>query len=553
MLTDIQISQSAKMLKINEIAKKISLNEDELEPYGWYKAKLNLSILDRLKDKKDGNLILVSAITPTPAGEGKSTLSIGLSQALNSINKSSIVALREPSLGPVFGLKGGASGGGYSQVLPMEDINLHFTGDFHAITSANNLICACIDNHITQGNPLNIDPTKILFKRVLDMNDRSLRKIVIGLGGKANGFVREDSFQITVASEIMAVLCLCSSLQDLKQRIERILLAYTYDDKAIFVKDLGIAGAVCSLLKDAIKPNLVQTIENTPAIIHGGPFANIAHGCNSILATKMALKLSDYVVTEAGFGADLGAEKFLNIKCRFANLRPKCVVLLATIRALKHHGGAKDFNQKNLDALKAGFANLDKHIENILKFKIPVVVAINKFTNDSDEEINELILHCENLGIKACVCEVWEKGSKGGIDLANEVVKACQKDNEFEFLYNENLSIEEKIEIICTQIYGSDGVEFSSKAKKDLQNIKKLGFDNLLVCMSKTHKSISDKPNLLARPSNFIVNIDEIKISSGAGFVVAMAGGIIDMPGLPKTPAAQNIDIDDKGIISGLF
>lgn len=553
-MTDIKIAQEAKLLKISEIAEKIGISEDDFDVYGKYKAKLNLSVLKKFENKKDGKLILVTAITPTPAGEGKSTVTVGLTQALNKLGKKSIAALREPSLGPVFGMKGGATGGGYSQVVPMEDINLHFTGDFHAIGAANNLISACIDNHITQGNSLGIDPTKITWKRVVDMNDRNLRNIVIGLGGKANGYPRQDSFQITVASEIMAILCLSNSLRELKENIGNIIFGYSYDDKPLTVKDLKIHGAVTALLKEAIKPNLVQTLENTPVLIHGGPFANIAHGCNSILATKMALKLSDYAITEAGFAADLGAEKFLDIKCVKGDLKPNCVVIVATIRALKHHGGAKELTTENIEALTKGLENLDKHIENMKKFNLPVVVAINKFLTDTEKEISVIENHCKTLNVPVSLCEVWAKGGKGGIDLANKVLSllAEEKDN-FKPLYSLDLSIKEKIEKICKDIYGADGVNFSSSASKTIKKLEELGFGHLPICMSKTQKSISDKPNLLGRPSNFKVEIDSIKISAGAGFIVAMAGGIIDMPGLPKVPAAENIDIDENGTISGLF
>lgn len=554
MKTDIQIAQEAKMENILNIAKKIGLSEDDIEMYGKYKAKVNLDVLEKSKDKKDGKLILVTAITPTPAGEGKSTVSVGLTQALNKIGKNSIAALREPSLGPVFGIKGGATGGGYSQVVPMEDINLHFTGDLHAIGTAHNLISACIDNHIHSGNALNIDITKVTWKRVVDMNDRALRDIVIGLGGKANGIPRESSFQITVASEIMAALCLANSLMDLKDRIKNMIFGFSTDGRALKVGDLHIEGAVTVLLKDAIKPNLVQTLENTPVFIHGGPFANIAHGCNSLIATKLALKLSDYVVTEAGFAADLGAEKFLDIKCRQGGLKPNCIVVVATIRALKHHGGASDLKVEDLIALEKGIANLDKHIENMKKYGTSVVVAINKFITDTDKEIALIKEHCEKIGVPVALCEVWEKGGNGGIELANIVVEEIGKEQDnYIPLYDTDLPTKEKIEIICKDIYGASGVEFSDAASKMLKTIENLGYDKLPICMSKTQKSLSDNPSLIGRPENFVIKINELRISAGAGFIVAMAGSIIDMPGLPKKPAAELIDIDEKGKIEGLF
>ena len=554
MKTDIQIAQEAKLLKISEIASKLNITEDYYDTYGKYKAKLNLSLLDELANKEDGKLVLVTAITPTPAGEGKSTVTVGLTQALNKIGISSVAALREPSLGPVFGMKGGATGGGYSQVIPMEDINLHFTGDFHAIGVAHNLVSACIDNHITQGNSLDIDNTKITWKRVVDMNDRNLRNIVIGLGGKANGYPRQDSFQITVASEIMATLCLSNSLKELKENIGKIVFGYDYNDKPLTINDLKISGAVTALLKEAIKPNLVQTLENTPVIIHGGPFANIAHGCNSLLATKLALKLSDVAVTEAGFAADLGAEKFLDIKCRKGGLNPNCVVIVATVRALKHHGGAKILNEENLDALKLGLANLDKHIENMKKFNLPVVVAINKFVTDTDAEISLIKSHCKSLDAPVALCEVWAKGGEGGEELAKLVLEKLEENNtKYKPLYNLDLPIKDKISKICTEIYGANGVTFSGAANKIIKQLEELGYGSLPICMSKTQKSISDKANLLGRPNNFTVEIDTIKLAAGAGFIIAMAGGIIDMPGLPKVPAAELIDIDEHGVITGLF
>lgn len=554
MKTDIQIAQEAKIVNIMEIAKKIGLDEDSIEQYGKYKAKVDLKVLKKLENKKDGKLVLVTAITPTPAGEGKSTVTVGLTQALNKLGKSSIAALREPSLGPVFGMKGGATGGGYSQVIPMEDINLHFTGDLHAIGVAHNLIAACIDNHINSGNALDIDLTKITWKRVLDMNDRALRNIVIGLGGKANGIPRESSFQITVASEIMAALCLATSLSDLKDKIRSMVFGYARDGKALKVGDLKIEGAITALLKEAIKPNLVQTLENTPVFIHGGPFANIAHGCNSILATKLALKLSDYTITEAGFAADLGAEKFLDIKCRKGGLTPNCVVVVATVRALKHHGGAKELSEENLEALEKGIANLDKHIENMKKYNLPVVVAINRFVSDTEKELEFVDKHCREFGVPVALCEVWAKGGDGGITLAEEVLAQLEKGTDnYTPLYDLDMSIKEKIEKIAKEIYGADGVEFTGPAKKMLKTIDELGYGKLPVCMSKTQKSLSDNAALLGRPTGFTVSVKELRISAGAGFIVAMAGDIIDMPGLPKKPAAESIDIDENGKIDGLF
>ncbi|WP_295161283.1 formate--tetrahydrofolate ligase [uncultured Brachyspira sp.] len=552
MKTDIEIAQECNLERIGKIADKLKLTEDDYEVYGKYKAKIELSLLDKLNDKNDGKLILVTAVTPTPAGEGKSTVTIGLSQGLNRIGKNAIAALREPSLGPVFGIKGGACGGGYSQIVPMEDINLHFNGDFHAITSAHNLIAACIDNHIKQGNELKIDVNNIVFKRALDMNDRSLRDIVIGLGGSGNGIVRQSSFQITVSSEIMAILCLSNSLTDLKNRIGNIIFAYDINDNPLKVKDLKVEGAASALLKDAIKPNLVQTLENTPAIVHGGPFANIAHGCNSILATKMALKLGDYAVTEAGFAADLGAEKFLDIKCRIADLKPNCIVLVATIRALKHHGGAKELNKEDLNALTEGFKNLDKHIENMQKYNIPVIVAVNKFYSDTNKEIECIIKHCGDIGIDISLCDVWSKGGEGAIDLAHKVVSRAL-DYNYKPLYDLNKTIREKIEIICKEIYGAGEVKFSNKALNTIKKLESMGIGNLPICISKTQKSISDNPALLNAPKDYTLNIDEVKAALGAGFIIVMAGGIIDMPGLPKIPAACGIDIDENGKITGLF
>ena len=544
-MTDIQIAQAAKKENIVEIAKRLGLTEDDIEQYGKYKAKINLDVLQKT-NRPNGKLILVTAITPTPAGEGKSTVTIGLTQALNKIGKLSAAAIREPSLGPVFGMKGGAAGGGYAQVVPMEDINLHFTGDMHAIGIAHNLISACIDNHINSGNALGIDITKITWKRVVDMNDRALRNIVIGLGGKANGYPRQDSFQITVGSEIMAILCLSNSITELKEKIKNIVFGTSLEGKLLRVGDLHIEGAVAALLKDAIKPNLVQTLENTPVFIHGGPFANIAHGCNSILATKMALKLTDYVVTEAGFAADLGAEKFIDIKCRLGGLKPDCAVIVATVRALEHHGKGD---------LAAGLANLDKHIENIKNcYKLPLVVAINKFITDTDEKIAMIEKFCNERGAEVSLCEVWAKGGEGGIDLAEKVLKAIDNNKvEFDYFYDINLTIKEKIEKICKEIYGADGVIFAPATKKVFDTIAAEGLENLPVCMSKTQKSISDNPALLGKPSGFKVTINDLRLAVGAGFVIAMAGDIIDMPGLPKKPSAEVIDIDENGVISGLF
>ena len=552
--TDIQIAQEAKLLHISKIAEKLGLTEDDYDQYGKYKAKLDFNLLNKFADKEDGKLVLVTAITPTPAGEGKSTVSVGLTQALNKLGYNSLAALREPSLGPVFGIKGGATGGGYSQVVPMEDINLHFTGDLHAIGVAHNLISAVIDNHIKFGNQLNIDITKITWKRVLDMNDRTLRHTVIGLGGSASGIPRENSFQITVASEIMASLCLASSLKDLKERIAKIIFGYDITGKPLTVADLKITGAVAALLKDAIKPNLVQTLENTPVLIHGGPFANIAHGCNSLIATKLALKLGDYVITEAGFAADLGAEKFLDIKCRQGNLSPKCVVIVATVRALKHHGGAKELGVENLEALSKGLENLDKHIENMKKFNLPVVVAMNRFLTDTEAEFDLIRNRCKEQGVPVALCDVWAKGGEGGIDLARLVVEAVENNKEeYKPLYSLELTPAQKIETIVKEIYGGDGVVFSAAAKKTLAVIEKNGYNNLPICVSKTQKSLSDNANLLGRPTGFTVTINEVKIAAGAGFIIAMAGDIIDMPGLPKVPAAEMIDIDEFGKITGLF
>lgn len=554
--SDIEIAQNAKMQPITEVAKKCDILEDELELYGKYKAKVSLDVLKRLEDKPDGKLILVTAINPTPAGEGKTTTNIGLSMGLNKIGKKAITTLREPSLGPCFGVKGGAAGGGYSQVVPMEDINLHFTGDIHAITTAHNLLAALLDNHLHQGNKLNIDPRRIVWKRVLDMNDRALRNIVVGLGGRANGVPREDGFDITVASEIMAILCLATSLEDLKERIGNMIVAYTYDNKPVTANDLDATGALTILLKDAIKPNLVQTLENTPAFIHGGPFANIAHGCNSIMATKLALKLADYVVTEAGFGADLGAEKFFNIKCRFAELKPDCAVIVATVRALKNHGGVpKDkLNEENLEALEKGFGNLEKHIENVQKFGVPVVVAINEFPTDTEKELNLLFDKCKEAGAEVVLSKVWAKGGEGGVELAKKVVETIEnKPSNFKPLYDANLPIKEKIEIIAKEVYGADGVDFTKKCEKQIKQIEELGLDKMPICMAKTQYSLSDDPTLKGRPTGFRVTVREIKVSAGAKFLVALTGDIMTMPGLPKVPAANNMDISKDGEITGLF
>ena len=556
MKTDIEIAQSAKMLPILEVGKSLGLTEDDLDLYGKYKAKISLDVLANRKDKKDGKLVLVTAINPTPAGEGKSTVTIGLGQALCSLDKSAVIALREASLGPVFGVKGGAAGGGYAQVLPMEDINLHFTGDMHAITTTNNLLAAAIDNHIHQGNELRIDSRRIIFKRVLDMNDRALRNVVVGMGGKANGFLREDGFTITVASEIMAILCLSKDLMDLKERFGKILVAYDLDGKPIYCNDLKVQGAMAMLMKDAIKPNLVQTLDNTPAIIHGGPFANIAHGCNSILATKMALKLGDYAITEAGFGADLGAEKFFDIKCRYGELKPSCVVIVATIRALKHHGGVKkeELNIPNVEALSKGVVNLEKQIENIQKFNVPVVVAINKFISDSDEEVKFIEEFCKAKGVEVSLTEVWEKGAEGGKDLANKVISTIEnKESNFQVLYSEELDIKEKIKIIAREIYGADDVDFTASAKKQISEIEKLGLHKIPICVAKTQNSLSDNPSLLGRPTGFNISVKEVKLSNGAGFIIVLTGTIMTMPGLPKVPAANKIDIHEDGTIEGLF
>ncbi len=556
MQSDIQIAQEAKMKPVLDVARGIGIDEDDVELYGKYKAKISLSVLEKLKDKPDGKLVLVTAINPTPAGEGKSTVTVGLGQALNKIGKKAVIALREPSLGPVFGVKGGAAGGGYAQVVPMEDINLHFTGDMHAITSAHNLLSAAIDNHIHHGNSLRIDSRRILWKRVMDMNDRAMRQIVVGLGGKPNGFVREDGFMITVASEMMAILCLSTSLMDLKERASRIVVAYNLDGEPVYCRDLKVQGAMTMLMKDAIKPNLVQTLENTPAFIHGGPFANIAHGCNSILATKLGLKVGDYVVTEAGFGADLGAEKFLDIKCRYGGLNPSCVVIVATVRALKHHGGvAKDkLIEENVEALARGFENLEKQVENITGFGVPAVVAINKFVSDTDKEVEYIQKRCKELGVEVSLCEVWAKGGEGGEDLAKKVVATIEnKPSNFKVLYDANLPLKDKINKIVTSIYGGKGVIYTKAASTQIKELEKLGLDKVPVCMAKTQYSLSDDPSLLGRPSDFEVTVKEVKISNGAGFAVVLTGDVMTMPGLPKVPSAEKIDIDENGVIAGLF
>lgn len=556
MLTDVQIAQSAKMEPIKEIAAKVGLSEDDLELYGKYKAKISLETIERLKDKKDGKLVLVTAINPTPAGEGKTTTMIGLAQSLNKIGKKTVVAMREPSLGPCFGVKGGAAGGGYAQVVPMEDINLHFTGDIHAITTANNLISAMLDNSLQQGNPLNIDPRNIVWKRCVDLNDRALRHIVVGLGGKVNGVPREDGFDISVASEVMGVLCLATSLDDLKKRIARMIVAYSYDGKAITVDDLKATGAVTLLLKDAIKPNMVQTLEHNPVLVHGGPFANIAHGCNSVMATKLALKLGDIAVTEAGFGADLGAEKFLDIKCRQAGLKPDAVVIVATVRALKMHGGMdkKELSNENLEALRKGVENLEKHIENIHSFGLPSVVAINAFPTDTRAELDLLKEICEAKGARVALSEVWAKGADGGIELANKVVEVLETEKaDFKPIYDLDLSIEDKIRTIATKIYGADDVIFTKKVVNKIKKFNEQGLDKLPVCIAKTQYSLSDDMTLLGRPRGFNVEINDLIPNTGSGFLVAIAGDIMRMPGLPKVPAANNMDILDNGEIVGLF
>ena len=556
MLTDIEIAQQAKMLKITEIAKKLGITEDELEPYGHYKAKISQTCINRMKDKPDGKLILVTAINPTPAGEGKTTTSIGLSEGMHKIGKNSVLALREPSLGPVFGVKGGAAGGGYAQVVPMEDINLHFTGDMHAITAANNLLCAIIDNHLQQGNELGIDQRMIQIDRCLDVNDRALRNCVIGMGSRVDGVPRQDKFRITVATEIMAILCLADDLKDLKERLGNILVAYTYDGKPVYARDLHATGAMAALLKDAINPNLVQTLENNPAIIHGGPFANIAHGCNSVRATKLALKLGDYCITEAGFGSDLGAEKFFDIKCRFAGLKPDCVVLVATIRALKYNGGVAkaDLGTENTEALRKGSINLKTHIENMRKYGIPVVVAFNRFGTDTDAEIKIIEEICAECGVEYSMSEVFAKGGEGGIDLAKKVCEVIDKGGaNFAPLYDEKLPVKEKVEKIAKEIYRADGVIYTAQAEKALAKIEEIGKADIPICVAKTQYSLSDDPAKLGKPTNYSITVRDIKLSSGAGFIVVYTGDIMTMPGLPKKPAAYSIDVDNDGNISGLF
>lgn len=556
MLSDIEIAQQAKMQKITDVAAKLGISEDDIELYGKYKAKLSYDLIRRVKDKKDGKLILVTAITPTPAGEGKSTTTVGLAQGLAKLGKKVIVALREPSLGPCMGIKGGAAGGGYSQVVPMEDINLHFTGDFHAITSAHMLLAAMLDNHIQQGNALNIDPRRIAWKRVVDMNDRELRNIVVGLGGKAHGVPRQDGFDITVASEVMAILCLASSLHDLKERLAKIIVAYDYNGNPVTAGQIKAQGAMAALLKDAVKPNLVQTLENVPAIIHGGPFANIAHGCNSVMATQTGLKLADYTITEAGFGADLGAEKFFDIKCRYAGLKPDAAVIVATVRALKMHGGVPktDLKTPNVEAVKKGLVNLEKHIENVKKFGVPCVVAINIFAQDTAEELEAVREHCAKHGVNVALSDVFAKGGEGGIDLAKEVIALADSgESKFAPIYPLNMSLKGKIETITKEIYGADGVNYTKEADKALKEFEELGYGNLPICMAKTQYSFSDDPALLGRPSGFKITIRNCRIAAGAGFIVVLTGDVMTMPGLPKVPAAEKIDVTDDGVISGLF
>ena len=556
MKTDIQIAQEATMKHIKEVASSIGIQEDDLEFYGKYKAKISDELWEKAKDNKDGKLVLVTAINPTPAGEGKTTTSVGLGQAFAKLNKKAVIALREPSLGPCFGIKGGAAGGGYAQVVPMEDLNLHFTGDFHAITSANNLLAAMLDNHIHQGNALRIDTKRVVWKRCVDMNDRELRNIIIGMGGKADGIMREDHFIITVASEIMGVLCLANDMKDLKARLGKMIVAYNVDGDPVTADDIQATGSMAVLLKDALKPNMVQTLENTPVLVHGGPFANIAHGCNSVRATKLALKIADYAVTEAGFGADLGAEKFFDIKCRLSGLKPAAAVIVATVRALKYNGGVPkdELGQENMEALKKGIANLDKHIENIKKYGVPVVVTLNAFITDTQEEYEFIKKHCEEQGCEFALAKVWEKGGEGGVELAEKVLKAVEKPSEFKPLYKDEASLEEKIETVAKEIYGADGVTYSDAAKKELKHIEEMGFGNLPVCMAKTQYSLSDNPKLLGRPENFTINVREVYINAGAGFVVVLTGKVLTMPGLPKKPAAYGIDFDEENNkIVGLF
>ena len=556
MKSDIKIAQEAVLAPIGEVAAKLDIKEDELECYGKYKAKLSSDIWERVKDNKDGKLILVTAINPTPAGEGKTTTSVGLGEAFNRLNKKAVIALREPSLGPCFGIKGGAAGGGYAQVVPMEDLNLHFTGDFHAITSANNLLAALLDNHIQQGNILGIDPERIVWKRCIDMNDRVLRNIVVGLGKKTDGVVRQDHFVITVASEIMAILCLAENMKDLKQRLGKIIVAYTYEDKPVTADDIQATGAMAALLKDAVKPNLIQTLEHTPALVHGGPFANIAHGCNSVAATRIGLKLADYCITEAGFGADLGAEKFFDIKCRMSGLKPDVAVLVATVRAFKYNGGVPkdDLAAPDIEALKSGIVNLEKHIENIQQFGVPVVVTLNKFASDSEEELTYVKDFCIGHNCEFALSEVWEKGGEGGIELANKVIETVEnKKSDFHTIYNNEASLTEKIETIAEKIYDADGVEYDTQAVKQLKRLTELGFGSFPVCMAKTQFSFSDDPKLLGRPENFKIHVREVYVSAGAGFVVVLTGSVMTLPGLPKKPAAYGIDVDDNGVITGLF
>ena len=556
MKTDIEIAQEAVMENIVSVAERAGISADDLELYGKYKAKISDEFINRIQDNPDGKLILVTAINPTPAGEGKTTTSVGLGQAFGKLGKKAVIALREPSLGPCFGIKGGAAGGGYAQVVPMEDLNLHFTGDFHAITSANNLLAALLDNHIQQGNELGIDPRQVVWKRCLDMNDRVLRNVVVGLGNKMDGMVREDHFVITVASEIMAILCLASDMKDLKERLGKIIVAYNFNGEPVTAADLNAVGSMAALLKDALKPNLIQTLEHTPALVHGGPFANIAHGCNSVRATRTALKMADYVITEAGFGADLGAEKFFDIKCRMAGLKPDAVVLVATVRALKYNGGVAkaDLAEENLDALKAGIVNLEKHIENLHKYGVPVVVTLNSFITDTEAEIAFVQKFCEDRNCEFAISQVWEKGGEGGIALANKVLDTLEhKESNFKVLYEDSLSLKEKIQTIASEIYGADGVSYAPAAEKQLKKLEELGFGNLPVCMAKTQYSLSDNPALLGRPSGFEMSVREVYVSAGAGFVVVLTGAVMTMPGLPKKPAAYQIDVNEDGVITGLF
>ncbi|MHB8172475.1 MAG: formate--tetrahydrofolate ligase [Thermincolia bacterium] len=553
--SDIEIAQEATLQPIVEVAKKLGLSDDDLELYGKYKAKISLDVWNKIKDKPDGKLILVTAINPTPLGEGKTTTSVGLHDSIRALGKNSMLALREPSSGPVFGVKGGAAGGGYAQVVPMEDINLHFTGDLHAITAAHNLLAAIVDNHLQQGNTLNIDPRRILWRRVVDLNDRALRKVTIGLGGKSEGVPRETGFDITVASEVMAILCLSNSLMDMKARFGNIFIGYTYDNKPVYARELKAEGSMAVLMRDAIKPNLVQTLENNPAFIHGGPFANIAHGCNTIMATKYALKLGDYAITEAGFGADLGAEKFLDIKCRYGGIKPSAVVIVATARALKYNGGVPktELGPENLDALRKGFVNLEKHIENMQNFGLPVVVALNRFPTDTEAELNLVRQLCEEKGADMALSEIWAHGSKGGREMAEKVLAACEKSNNFDFLYADNDTIKQKIEAIATKVYGADGVNYSAETEKAIKEFTELGYDKFVVVMAKTQYSLSDDQTKLGRPTDFKITVRELRASAGAGFLVAITGAIMTMPGLPKVPSSEKIDIDENGVISGLF